>query len=762
MERVWRNVAKSGNGQNMNVFHHRSLLGQSAGSTQLLDALAIEKPEGRELRFYLSKGTDPTLIFSPPEYKIIEARSIGKGFMITAKAIQRLDNPPIPLRGQRVTTHLNAPEPELFEGLDTLLAQRNGEDVDTVRDWLKYHVEVHGAQGAIILDRAKPNSDKSFANKLKNKPIKGLKTLLVVSCPVALGAGDLPDEAHAFNAPDAPGKDRMKIPEADPWRAPLGEILIYEIFKTRFLSAAKSVVSIECFDILAPIPNSTIFSETRASKSGALTLLSNRIYPWRLRKGRRAQFGDHICRQFDSTKENRRWAIDLERVDESKIWRLARVVGANPSPQETAKFYRCMALRHHCEAVSEIVPKTSLIEDDTLIHLAENQFGHKPVRMPEQGFAKDSSANTSAIVTTMKNEGPFILEWVAFHKSIGIDEILVYTNDCDDGTDTLLDLLQEKGELQHRENNFKETGLKPQHAALQSAESEPQIKNADWVTCIDVDEFITIHVGDGKMADLFAAVPDANMISMTWRLFGNDDVHEFKEGFITEQFNSCAPELIRKPHQAWGFKTFFRHIGIFKKLGVHRPKGLRPQLWEEINWVNGSGKPLPSKMYRNGWRSTPDTYGYDLVTLNHYAVRSAESFLVKRDRGRVNHVDRDQGLAYWFRMNNNAEPNRQIHRHLAGARAEFDRLMSDPDIRAAHDFATKRHREKIDALRATENYSKFYKELTGERMQRLSKMHAHFGANVFLSGPEVVPNEIAMNDQPKEFFFTVEKGETAH
>ena len=29
-------------------------------------------------------------------------------------------------------------------------------------------------------------------------------------------------------------------------------------------------------------------------------------------------------------------------------------------------------------------------------------------------------------------------------------------------------------------------------------------------------------------------------------------------------------------------------------------------------------------------------YGYDLVQLNHYAVRSAESFLVKRDRGRVN------------------------------------------------------------------------------------------------------------------------------
>lgn len=746
----------------MSVFHHRSLLGRQAGSVTLLDALSKPKSDAQEVRFYFQAGTPTELLAAPKDLELVSNRSIGGGLLSISMAPAEMTSPPLPLRGQRLPVTPNSPEPELFKDLNTIMAQRNGESVETVREWLKYHVDVHGVEGVVILNRAEPGTDNSFTNKLKNNPIKGLKSLLVVDSPVPLGVKTLPAEAHAFNAPDAPGKDRMEIPPADPWRAPLGDILIYELLKSRFLSSARAVVSIDCFDILAPIPNSTIFEAVSQSKSGALLLLGHRVYPWRLRKGKQAKFGDHICRQFDATKANRRWAIDLTRVSIDRIWRLARVVGADPEPNESATFFRCMALRHHCEAVSEIVPKTSLVEEESLLSIAKEHFGHKPVRIPEQGFAKKATSNTSAIVTTMKNEGPFILEWVAFHKSIGIDEILVYTNDCDDGTDTMLDLLQEKGELQHRDNPFKETDLKPQHAALQSAENEPQIKNADWVTCIDVDEFITIHVGDGKLADLFAAVPDANMISMTWRLFGNDDVHEFKDGFITEQFNSCAPQLIRKPHQAWGFKTLFRHIGIFKKLGVHRPKGLRPQLWEEIKWVNGSGKPLPSKMYRNGWRSTPDTFGYDFVTLNHYAVRSAESFLVKRDRGRVNHVDRDQGLAYWFRMNNNAEPNTQIHRNLPAAKAEFARLMADPDIRAAHEYSVQRHREKIDALRATENYSKFYTELTGERMERLSKMHAHFGANVFLSGPEVVPDDVVMKDQPDDFFFTVEKGETAH
>ncbi len=83
------------------------------------------------------------------------------------------------------------------------------------------------------------------------------------------------------------------------------------------------------------------------------------------------------------------------------------------------------------------------------------------------------------------------------------------------------------------------------------------------------------------------------MISLTWRLFGNADVHEYEDRFLLDQFDRCAPEVIRKPHQAWGFKTLFRNIDIYKKLGVHRPKGLKPDLWDQVKWLNGSGKPLP-------------------------------------------------------------------------------------------------------------------------------------------------------------------------
>ena len=39
----------------------------------------------------------------------------------------------------------------------------------------------------------------------------------------------------------------------------------------------------------------------------------------------------------------------------------------------------------------------------------------------------------------MKDEGPFLLEWVAYHRLIGVNDILVFTNDCSDGTDQMLE-----------------------------------------------------------------------------------------------------------------------------------------------------------------------------------------------------------------------------------------------------------------------------------------------------------------------------------
>ena len=52
-------------------------------------------------------------------------------------------------------------------------------------------------------------------------------------------------------------------------------------------------------------------------------------------------------------------------------------------------------------------------------------------------------------VLCVRNEGAFLLEWLAHHRAAGVTDFLVFSNDCDDGTDAMLDRLAGLGWLTH-------------------------------------------------------------------------------------------------------------------------------------------------------------------------------------------------------------------------------------------------------------------------------------------------------------------------
>lgn len=729
----------------------------SDGVTMLLDAVVSD--DGR-VRLFFGSGTAASA-FQPdaapgcalPD----ELRDVSGACLVVTRG-----GPQIMLAltsGGTIALQATPAETNLFAGLNAIFAFRWDETADQVAENLAYHAIHHGLQAALIVNRAPASDTPAFARALEQALSGCDLRVVLLDSPLPLGKAGSPAENTAYLAPDAPGRDRMAVPDADPWRAPLAETIIFEMAKWRYLADARAVLTLDVSDILQPRAKDTAsaFDQCITSTSGVVLLAGHRIYPWRVRSGKDASFADHICSTFDARRGIARWGVAPRNAGLENTWRQMRVAFAQPDMAKAIPFLRAMAIRVPGQATAVLAPKTAMVEDPALIDLAENIFGGQPIRAPVSRAKKAAvqATNRTAIVTTMKNEGPFILEWLAYHRAIGVDDFLIYTNDCTDGTDALLDLLQTKGLVQHRDNPYRITGLKPQHAALQDAEDEPVMQSCGWGICMDVDEFINIKIGDGTLASLYAAMGDANMISLTWRLFGNAETNPYTDQFLLDQFTRCAPEVIRKPHQAWGFKTLFRNIDIYKKLGVHRPKGLRPDLWDQVNWLNGSGKPQPKEMYRNGWRSTLETYGYDWACLNHYAVRSAESFLVKRDRGRVNHVDRDQGLNYWFRMNHNVQQDTSIRRMIPALRTEFDRLMADPDIAAAHALCVANHQTRIAALRANATQSAFYAELASDRMQRLCRLQPHFGSAVFAAGPGVIPDDILAQDLKPDFFFTI-------
>lgn len=309
----------------------------------------------------------------------------------------------------------------------------------------------------------------------------------------------------------------------------------------------------------------------------------------------------------------------------------------------------------------------------------------------------------TVIVGCMKDEAPYIVEWVAHHRAIGVDNFLIYTNDCSDGTVEILDRLQAMGVLQHV-NNDNWRGKSPQQYALNQALRTPLIRQADWIIHIDVDEFMNIRTGNGTLVDFLAHVPDATNVAMTWRMFGHNGITELSERFVIDQFDRCAPKYCPKPHTVWGFKTMFRNIGAYEKISCHRPNKLDAALRDRVRWVNGSGHDMTGEVVDNGWRNSRKSIGYDLLQLNHYALRSAESFLIKRQRGRALHVDRSIGLNYWIRMDWSDVRDITIKRNLPRLRQEVDQLLADPVLRKHHDDGLAWHRARAAQLRETPEF----------------------------------------------------------
>jgi hypothetical protein len=277
-------------------------------------------------------------------------------------------------------------------------------------------------------------------------------------------------------------------------------------------------------------------------------------------------------------------------------------------------------------------------------------------------------------ILTVKDEASFLLEWLAHHRAAGFTDFLVFSNDCSDGTDAMLDRLAAMGWLTHIRNEAHPKG--PQWAALNAAERHPLVAAADWIMVLDVDEFVNIHAGDRTVAALLAAVPQATAITLTWRMFGNGGVVGLPDAPVTETFTQAAGDPLEWPWRAVMYKTLFANTGT-PVLGVHRPKG-------NFAWVDSAGRSLnggPQRIF-----SALGAVNYTLAQLNHYAIGSMEGYLVKAARGRANRDASAFDLGYWVERNLNHAVDRSIlSMPQAALRAEvLAGLLADPALGALH------------------------------------------------------------------------------
>ena len=247
---------------------------------------------------------------------------------------------------------------------------------------------------------------------------------------------------------------------------------------------------------------------------------------------------------------------------------------------------------------------------------------------PVRHAIADDVKHTLAICAIVKNEHDYLLEWMAYHRVVGVDHFLIYNNssESDDGTTRLLSKLHASGSAEvvswpDRPEWKLPTGvyLRPQIPAYHDGLRRLR-EDAEWVAFIDVDEFI-VPMQDQDVPSALKRYSQFGGVAANWRTFGTSGLREKGNGPVCERFTKASlPENRVNLHVKCIART-----ALIRDLGIHRPflKGgvLVDEHGREMR--NSSGFRYPVT--------------YDVLRINHYYTKSWSEWLAKVARGRASH-----------------------------------------------------------------------------------------------------------------------------
>jgi hypothetical protein len=219
-----------------------------------------------------------------------------------------------------------------------------------------------------------------------------------------------------------------------------------------------------------------------------------------------------------------------------------------------------------------------------------------------------------SVVAIVKNETPYIAEWIEYHRLVGVQKFFIYDNESTDNLKDFLESYIATGVVEYTFFPGKQQQVIVYNDALQRYKY-----TSFWIAFIDIDEFLVPVVTEtvsGFLHD-FENVPG---IEINQVLYGSSGHKTKTSGFVLERFKDHAPfDLIENR----GVKSIVNPRHVFFMSTAH-----------VAEYFNGERSVDTSKKKTvKGSLDRPALH--DRLRLNHYACKSLEEFTSRINLGRA-------------------------------------------------------------------------------------------------------------------------------
>ena len=216
---------------------------------------------------------------------------------------------------------------------------------------------------------------------------------------------------------------------------------------------------------------------------------------------------------------------------------------------------------------------------------------------------------TLSIMAIMKNEGPYIKEWLDYHILVGVEKFYLYDNESTDNTTEILKPYIESG--------FVEYTYWLGKAQQQIAYTDCFNKHAfdtKWMAVIDLDEFI-VPVDYDTIPEYLKTLPKnfAELV-IGWVQYGSSNHKTKPNGLVIENYK-------RHALKNWGIKSIVNPRLVYETLNPHT---------HEVAGfiIDENGKKMGRIIQDENRNITTNK-----IRCNHYVTKSFEEYIARMNQG---------------------------------------------------------------------------------------------------------------------------------